>query len=488
MNKRQQTTPPPETLPQDWKTEGEVIATLLEGERASYILEAGLDLYTNPAYKEIFSAALALKDKGISPDYCTMIANYPGLRSAITGAITGVLTDLQLDSAIAALSNLADQRRCKALGEKLVANPQDPFIIEQVAAALSEPSNLLGYCELLKNDTTEEIRASIAKDKGGIGTGYWLNTDDTESRRIELTIPPAALTLVCGLSGHCKSVFLRNLALSLARKRDVPGDILYFSFEETKPTTELRLLNAYIALDLNNGGNNIETLREYEQTGSDRYITETKREEFKAKREEYYKLRESGRLRIYGRNFTTAELVREVKKFLRQRKIAAIFCDYVQFMRSGKEGLQIREDILDTAGQLLNLAKSTGLPVICAAQFNKQVKGPDQMTSNNIAECVDLTRNASTIIGLWNARKCQDLDKGAAEGREAYEYGKFKGFIDGSAGVVYMEITKSRDIAVGPWANLEFNGNTGVIATDLPEGSAPKNSAQENNKFVKDWK
>lgn len=325
------------------------------------------------------------------------------------------------------------------------------------------PKTAQDYAYMWEPETEEDIIRYIGEDSGGMGTGYYIYS--SEGDREELKLPVDGLTLVCGLPGHCKSVLLRNLALRLALSQR-PGDILYFSYEESKRKTDLRLLNTLIGVELNKG-RNTDAIRDFCKTGEDRFISQGAKETFHEKLTQYQELRASGKLRVYSPTYTAAELVEAVGAYQEStgRAVSAVFVDYIQFVQSGRD-LNRREDILEVATRLLNLAK-TGIPVIAAAQLNRETKNPAMLNGSRIAESQDLTRHADTIISLWNSQKSDDLD---ADGMGEPDRKKFFDFIDGKPGKVYLVVNKSRENEPGQWAILNFNGKTGLIGQH-PDGA-----------------
>lgn len=328
---------------------------------------------------------------------------------------------------------------------------------------------------LFKAETEETIGAEIAATPQGIGTGYYLFT--AEGQRVELLIPPGAVTLVCGLPGHCKSVMLRNLALRIAKT--LPGDTLYFSFEESKAKTEARLLSAYIGVELQapgdaGKGSNIRAIEDYYRTGETRYIQGGAIADFHKKRAEYMQMRTSGKLRVFSPEYNAAELVAAINAYRAKRAVSAIFVDYVQYLKSGRNLSRV-EELKDIAQSLLNLAKASGIPVVAAAQYNRSVSGPWALSGGTIAESQDLTRYADTIVGLWNGAKADDIRQAEADQKAR---GKFADFIEGKPGKLYAILNKSREVEPGAEAFLTFNGKIGLIgdsvqdATDLPADDA----------------
>ena len=113
---------------------------------------------------------------------------------------------------------------------------------------------------------------------------------------------------------------------------------------------------------------------------------------------------------------------------------------------------------------LKDTAVRTGLPLILAAQFNREVTNLIRLHPTNIGEAGDVERIVNTLVGLWNMDKKPVL-KGITEA-EADEINmrisnrRLKG---DEAKNMYLEILKSRDLPTGSYDFLEFNGNTGKV-------------------------
>ena len=142
-------------------------------------------------------------------------------------------------------------------------------------------------------------------------------------------------------------------------------------------------------------------------------------------------------------------------------------------VKSGKN-LEKRHDIEEAITDFLNFAKETNIPVIAAAQLNKDAKTPEIMGGNHIAESHDLTRFADTIVCLWNPTKREDVALDDA----AFDKWIFKDWYKnhlsaygcniGQGGKLYVRVTKARDIESGADAVYNYDGNTRVI------GRSPK--------------
>lgn len=336
---------------------------------------------------------------------------------------------------------------------------------------------------MFKFETEDSFREALLAEPEGIKTNYRFK--DPEGEEYFLTIPSGGLTLICALAGHCKSTLLRNLALKMTTEAP-EGDILYFSFEESKTRTISRLLSTFIARKLGEG-NNTDTLKKY-YSGSGE-ILKGEEDYFNKKRKEFFSLLSSGRLQIYSPTLTTPELVQAVRYYLTTgRKVSAIFVDYIQYLQSGKKTSSRTEEILSVVQELHALAKEEGLPVICAAQLNRQTKSPLSMGANYIADSADLTRYAETIINLWYMRKEEDMTTDKEERKRVEELikrgKKIRGedYEIGKKGELYARIDKVRGEGLRAEAFLLYSEDSGRIESDIVPGGPTKKTTEKTTK------
>ena len=322
------------------------------------------------------------------------------------------------------------------------------------------------YSKLLALPTEESLLQRLHDKQGEIPTLYELsNGKDTEL----FTLPSGAITFICAPTSHGKSTLLQNLALQVA-ETDGDGDILYFTFEEDGDAVILQMVNKYIDTELckNNNSkesNNIRALRHYFRTGEDRYISNKAKDIFWQKKAEFMsKYYTSGKIRIYYEDYDSAELIEAIRTISSQTKVKAVFIDYIQLLSSReykKAHLQRTEELKEICKDLKNLAIDTQLPIIVAAQLNREANSPLELHSQRIAEAADLERIANKILCLWNTSFVAQKSKDSAKELEALE--KKHGFKLGDGGQIYAKLTKNRGGVVGLEAVFSYDGNTGVI-------------------------
>ena len=336
---------------------------------------------------------------------------------------------------------------------------------------LSQMSREAEFSSLLLTPTAEGIRSNFKEKPTGVKTNFAFTTSYGEQERLIL---PVGLTYICAPTSHGKSRFLENLALQLATDGE-GGDVLYFSFEEDITAVELQLLNIYANMPLSR--NNLRSLHSYYITGESYFGREADIDGFKRKEADFLSLLSSGKLRVYYKDYDSTELIEAIRYIAKQRKVKAVFIDYIQLLHTRGTRLQRREELGEMCKNLWRLAEETCLPIVLAAQLNRETYSPLDMTSQNIAEAADIERSANTIILLWNSSFSPTPQKSSyyksSKGEQTFsdEAQKLegRGFEIGTGGKIYAKISKNRGAAPNTDAILDFNGNTGKIAENYTE-------------------
>lgn len=374
------------------------------------------------------------------------------------------------------IANLALIERIRNKGAEILAN-KEGLSSENVLAKFKEVSTLLeratskDFKSLFDNITEEEIAAEMSADHEGIGTGYYVYDDPREHERDrhEIKIPRGAITLVCGKQGHGKSTFLRNLALRLVNGEE-KGEIIYLSYEESVK----KIVPKFISLNFSKRietkkfveGGNIDRIRDYFKKETEHIANLL---EFEESLKKFNNWRTSGRFKVVSPVHSSRDIVSALRAHIAQPgvKVAAVFVDYIQFMKSGRVIKEKRLDINEILNDFLGFVKETDIPIIAAAQLAKEAASPESMSDDNIAESADLGRYADLVICLWNSRKKSHVkdDKYITTEPESH-YQKHladRKFEFGKSGHLYIKVVKSRDIDSGADNVYSFDGNTGVV-------------------------
>lgn len=356
------------------------------------------------------------------------------------------------------------------------------------------------FADLLHITTEEERRERMSKRQGDIKTLYSFTHPNGRTEE-QLSLPSGAITLVCAPTSHGKSTLLQNLAIQVAQNSETEGDTLYFSFEEDEDSVYIQVLNKFISEELCRQynqravSNNISAISHYYRTGENRYILNEKKQTFEDKKAEFNReLISPGKLRIYNRDFDANELIdaiRVVNSELAKvgRKLKAVFIDYIQLLYIKDYKKSMREELREIAENLRKLAISLQVPIVVAAQLNREVKSPTDLHSQKIAEAADLEREANKVILLWDTAHEVQERKENKKDLEALE-SKLKKRIQNppenlldpnTPGYIYAKITKYRGGVLGQEAIFKFNGNTGVITPNYTPTPDPEPEPQQDN-------
>lgn len=339
-------------------------------------------------------------------------------------------------------------------------------LMRQGSEKASKISKESKYKDFLQIPTVDEVKRRLKERPEGILTKYEFSSGKKKER---LRLKAGALTLVCGGTSHGKSVLLRNLALQAATNGD-EGTVLYFSFEEDYESTVVELVNTYVNRTLTTPSkdfNNLTTITEYYRTDSTRYIRKEEVANFERKQAELIKdVIGAGKLRILDEDLYSGELVEAIEYLNSKLKVKAVFVDYVQLLYREGTSFQARnEQLKGIAKELRQLAKRLKLPIILAAQLSTAAKSPTEMDKEDVADSVDLAREADTAILIWNSL-FTPIKGGSYEEKQIEESKRME---LGKAGYLYMKLGKNRGGQAGIDGIFTFHGNTGVVETNYVE-------------------
>jgi len=334
------------------------------------------------------------------------------------------------------------------------------------------------YSKLVAAPTSTEIREALRARPEGIDTDYYFSKGEHLER---LSFPSGALSLIAAPTSHGKSTMLRNVALQTAKSLQEGETVLYFTLEEDRESTIAEFINHYVNEELTRKTRtygNLPTILEYYRKGSLDYMRSDKRDTFKQKEAEFMEgYIASGKLRIYDIDFYSDELVEAIRYLCPILKVKAVFVDYIQLLYKKGNRLQRNEELKEIAKSFRETAKELQIPIIAAAQLNREAKSPTEMHSQNIADSADLEREANKIVLLWNC-SFKPLNNSSYKETTIEEIKRVKakelGTDEYSAKSIYAIISKNRGGKPSIDALLRFDGNTGIIAGNAPEEEEDK--------------
>lgn len=330
---------------------------------------------------------------------------------------------------------------------------------------------------ILAAPTKEEIDAALTVKKCGIPSGIYFAKYNDEGKQIgesqEWLIPTGALSIIAAPTSHGKSRLLQNMAINMM-SNDRDGDILYISLEEDSGAVEKRMIN--ILMGQNISKNNSRTIDEYFASGRN-YATggniaplldaeAALRGRLMSRR---MMVKSRAELPTIG---SIEDLVFGIDKATKMGDLQAVYIDYMQLITTQAKVYNKKEELAYICDKLMEASTATGLPIILAAQLNRQALSPVDMEVQNIADAANIEHSANSILLLWDS-----VQKPLPGASSNYERGgsmrlQEMGITLGDGGKLYARLAKCRGMERNLEAVLNYNGNT--FRVDL--NNKPKNT------------
>ena len=292
---------------------------------------------------------------------------------------------------------------------------------------ITEYNNLLFMDEADdKPYTCKQFSEQILKNtNNGLKTGFKDLDED-------VTIQPSSLAFIAGRPSHGKTTMMLNILKNMLEdKNNEDKAFLFYSYEETRDDILIKIILSVAddGLDEQLRDANVEgtNLRERALNDFKKHfycVKENKQEEIytlSPKLEDAYKKVDDwikdGRLEILSpksnaESLSTAIIERcrdfkeeeQVKQGGIKKKVAAVFIDYVQKLRTEKKQDSRQQEIQRICQALLwtALDKRVGTSIILGAQANREVKSLDTFTLDNMREAGDIEQDANLVLGVWN--------------------------------------------------------------------------------------
>lgn len=302
--------------------------------------------------------------------------------------------------------------------------------------------------EILKPSSEEAVLEEMQTVSEGIESGYKLNDD------LNIIFPGGAISVIAAPTGHGKTRALINFSLG-ALENHPDKSVYFFTYEENQGAITSLFLNTYIneTLSKNNRGS-IKHYFKHAKSGEEAFryfipdkkipITEGQdqplRDYFLQKKKEFFeKFITSGRLKIIYCDYDATQLFDLIRGLKERKEDLGLVCiDYIQLLRdSSEKGKSRQEELKGICLKMKDCAVDTGLPILAAAQFNREVQDKKEMHPTKIGEAGDIERIANLILGMYDLREDQKL---------------------------HIEVLKGREIGAGHQAEFAYSGNTGKIS------------------------
>ena len=429
----------------------------------------GMDVIKDAVERDLTRRVISLANS--IPDQTERDIVFLSYSKIIDGAISEDALKAVADEERAIDDSLRKKQQATEASNKAASLLKDGKVDEALSvmgeayASLKKIGAKQKYSSLLALPSESSLFNRMKNKQGELPTLYEFEHPTTHEKE-RFTLPTGAITFIVAPTSHGKSTLLQNIALQIA-KAEGEGTTLYFTFEEDADSVTLQLINKYIGEELcknysSSHSNNLRAITHYYMTGEDKYIAKDKLSIFHQKLNTFTdSLYNSGKLRLFYEDYDSTELIEAIRYIHSQTKVKAVFIDYIQLLSKNGNRKQRTEELKDICKDLKDLCIETQLPIVVAAQANREVTSPLEMHSQKIAEAADLERIANKILFIWNSNFAAQKSKDSSKEIEAFE--KRTGIKLGNGGKIYAKLTKNRGGVVNIEATLDYNGNTGVM-------------------------
>lgn len=254
--------------------------------------------------------------------------------------------------------------------------------------------------------TEKDIREMSRRRTEGIPLGITFKNGFNSP--VETLTLNTGINIACAMTGHGKTSFLNNVALKLSTEGDgQDGSVIYFSYEISKGELVADLIGTYVGRSAPvKDGVSVQDAVIAHFKGDDSAILDPKK--WKEKEHELVSTAfESGRLLVVDKSYSAETLVQALMYYTTKVKAKAVLIDYAQMLYSEAMAVQRTQEIKYVVGGIAAYANENCIPVLMAAQFNRQVSSPASMAERNIGEGGDFSRIANTIIGIYNLERLE---------------------------------------------------------------------------------
>lgn len=422
------------------------------------------------------------------------------------------------------------QNRIKAAAADLNKAVQEQANPETVGAIITRLNDAQGTntrddWEAQLNEPFAAELEAIKKQPETLKTRWELGNVNKETgqfiRYEQIEFYPADIAVFCAPTSHGKTTTLFAAALDAIRNTE--KTYLFVSCEENKRQLLERALNAYLPIETTPNGK--------DANGGYCFIKGTRKRAIKAAikdapapdaygefmgRSEHFealKTQITAGVEAYGRDIrprlkfvytqgSTESICANVLHFVTQYRAAGVevggvFVDYMQLLTTDARSYSRHDELKDICKALKDCAERLEIPVIIAAQLNREVLRPasgvsgtplDNVTVANIGEGADIERMAHDIYLVWQTDKTplQWYTKAPAKGENAPAAPQLDAFkiaggirsnklftkarpgTDGTErelkrGYLYVEQLKARDGLTDGWGLFPFDGERGTV-------------------------
>lgn len=361
--------------------------------------------------------------------------------------------------------------------------------------------------EQLARTFSDELKA-VEEQPDTLKTKWEIGTVDkagTFYKHDNIEFYPADIEVFCAPTSHGKTMILFQSVMDLIATTD--KTYLYVSCEENKRQLLERALNVYIDIPTTENGKT--------STGEYCFKEQTRKKVIKAvirgdvapyeypsfmgKSEHFDALSKQikgwiaryerdvfPRLKMVHTEGTIESICSNIARTVEEYRakgvdVGGVFVDYMQLLTTENRNYSRHDELKDICKALKDCAARTELPIIIAAQLNREVLrgGIDTITVANIGEGADIERIAHDIYLVWQTDKTHEYlyNQTDADGNVSIKSQNLNvrsnriysrtgmGHAERTlkAGYIYIERMKARDGKTEGWGLLPYDGERGFI-------------------------
>lgn len=425
------------------------------------------------------------------------------IKRASTQATDGYLLTLKNAGFTAAAMSMIDKQGLQtALPQRMAeigAELMKQHSAEEFARLLAKANRVQhanSYCDFVAqvDATKEQLHNAVAQKPEYLTTTWKLwkeNPADSSSKYNNryISFAPAAVSLVAAPTNHGKTLMILQTAINLAtatHKR-----FLYLSTENDAEQLYVRALTAYIGKawkeDEPNPRNEVRQYIKsqdlpkelFNMVGGSLNIGEYDKKYWEYVAPHLSLVRTPTDIDALYNNCTAVVEDWENKGI----EVGGIFIDYIQQLHATGKAFSRTDEMKIICDRLNDMAKAFGVPVICAAQLNRDATKAgseklDGIELANIGESAGIENIAEDCYLVWQVDKIKPtdfVDKNDNFKLDASKYRTRRCFSNPEkrdtlrSGYLYIENLKARDYATGGYCLLPFNGAAGCITSTESE-------------------
>ena len=429
------------------------------------------------------------------------------LKDAITAAKSGYLAQLKAAGLNAAALTLIDKDGqhstwAARMGEVVdaMAKTSTPERMGQLltkAERIQHADTYNAFADQV-NATRETLHAQVARKPDYLQTSWALyrerynkgtqRYEPHENRKISFA--PAAVSVVAAPTNHGKTLVLLQTAIDVAKTTG--KKYLYISFENDAEQLYIRAITAYMGdvwkADEPNPRGEVRAAIKADDMPAvlfDSGNTQINIGEYIQR----YWVEVAPRLALVRTDADIDALCNNVAAQVEGwrnagEEVGGIFIDYLQLLHYPAIHAHSRTDeVKGICDRLNDMAKATGLPVIVAAQFNRDATraGGDKLDGielANIGESAGIENIAEDVYLVWQVDKINPNSSTYTNGKNEFSIPKHltrsrRCFVNPDStdaedaqlrrGYLYVENLKARDYATGGYCLLRYHGAAGAI-------------------------